>query len=182
MASGFPEVGPGQVGLYVGIIASSFALAQFATNFFWGLLSDRIGRRPVILMGTLLTAACFVAFGFCRTPWQAVVVQALMGLVNGNQGVISTMLGEITDRSNQSKAFTCLPVIYGLGGITGPLVGGLLVSEQSPRNRYPSLPPNRVSAAVLVVDLIIAMIFLDESLKEAKELPPLGTRIGSLFS
>ena len=182
MASGFPEVGPGQVGLYVGIIASSFALAQFATNFFWGLLSDRIGRKPVILMGTLLTAACFVAFGFCRTLWQAIVVQALMGLVNGNQGVVSTMLGEITDRSNQSNAFTYLPVIYGLGGITGPLVGGLLVSEQSPRNRYPYLPPNLVSAAVLVVDLIIAMIFLDESLEEAKELPPLGTRIGSLFS
>ena len=181
MASGFPEVGPGQVGLYVGIIASSFALAQFATNFFWGLLSDRIGRKPVILMGTLLTAACFVAFGFCRTLWQAIVVQALMGLVNGNQGVVSTMLGEITDRSNQSKAFTYLPVIYGLGGITGPLVGGLLVSEQSPRNRHPYLPPNLVSAAVLVVDLIIAMIFLDESLEEAKELPPLGTRISSLF-
>ena len=182
MASAFPEVGAGQVGLYVGIIASSFALAQFATNFFWGWLSDRIGRKPVILMGTLFTAACFVAFGFCRTLWQAIVVQALMGFVNGNQGVVSTMLGEITDRSNQSKAFTYLPVIYGLGGITGPLVGGLLVSEQSARNPNPYLPPNLVSAAVLVVDLIVAMIFLDESLEEAKELPPLSKRIGSLFS
>ena len=182
MASGFPEVGAREVGLYVGIIASSFALAQFATNFFWGWLSDRIGRKPVILMGTLFTAACFVPFGFCRTLWQAVLVQALMGLVNGNQGVVSTMLGEITDRSNQSKAFTYLPVIYGLGGITGPLVGGLLVSEQSARNSYPYLPPNLVSAAVLVVDLIVAMVFLEESLEECKELPPLGKRVGNLFS
>lgn len=182
MATGFPEVGPGQVGLYVGLIASSFALAQFATNFFWGWLSDRIGRKPVILMGTLFTAACFVAFGFCRTLWQAIVVQALMGFVNGNQGVVSTMLGEITDRSNQSKAFTYLPVIYGLGGITGPLVGGLLVSDQRARNPYQYLPPNLVSAAVLVVDLVIAMIFLEESLEEAKELPPLSKRVGGLFS
>ena len=187
MASTFPEVEPGQVGVYVGIIASSFALAQLATNFFWGWLSDRIGRKPVILTGTLLTSACFVAFGFCRTLKQAILVQALMGMVNGNQGVVSTCLGEITDRSNQSKAFTYLPVIYGLGGITGPVVGGLLVSKQNPgdsreSSRYPYLSPNLVSAAVLVLDLIVTMIFLDESLEEARDLPPLGKRVSTLFS
>ena len=187
MASNFPEVGPGQVGVYVGTIASAFALAQFTTNFFWGWLSDRIGRKPVVLIGTVLTAIGFIAFGFCRTLWQAVLVQAFMGLVNGNQGVISTCLGEITDRTNQSKAFTYLPVIYGLGGITGPMVGGLLVSTK--RNSdgalvssYPYLAPNLFSAAVLVVDLVISMIFLEESLEEARDLPPLGERVESLFS
>lgn len=187
MASTFPEVDGGQVGVYVGTIASSFALAQLATGFFWGWLSDRIGRKPVILTGTLLTAACFVAFGFCRTLWQAALVQALMGAANGNQGLISTCLGEITDRSNQSKAFTYLPVIYGLGGITGPIVGGLLVSKLDPKDakkryNYPYLAPNLFSAAVLLVDLIITMIFLEESLEEARDLPPLGKRVGSLFS
>ena len=185
MASDFPEVDPDQVGLYVGAIASAFALAQFATNFFWGWLSDRIGRKPVVLMGTVLTAVGFVAFGLCRTLWQAVLVQAFIGFVNGNQGVISTCLGEITDRSNQSKAFTYLPVIYGLGGITGPIVGGLLVSSQKASNgvkTYPYLAPNLFSAAVLAVDLIITMLFLEESLEEAKDLPPLGKRVGDLFS
>ncbi|KAL8947225.1 MAG: hypothetical protein Q9222_006473 [Ikaeria aurantiellina] len=185
MASTFPEVDPDQVGLYVGLIASSFALAQFATNFMWGWLSDRIGRKPVVLMGTLFTAACFVAFGFCRTLGQAIVVQVIMGLVNGNQGVVSTCLGEITDRSNQSRAFVYLPVIYGLGGITGPLVGGTLVkkgSQPSKQDPYPYIRPNLVSAVVLIVDLILTMIFLEESLEEAKDLPPLGQRVGSLFS
>lgn len=184
MASSFPEVNPAQVGLYVGTIASSFALAQFATNFFWGWLSDRIGRKPVVLVGTLLTAACFVAFGFCRTLWQAVIVQVLMGLMNGNQGVVSTCLGEITDRSNQSRAFIYLPVIYGLGGITGPLLGGTLVSQKSQlsdESPYPYIVPNLVSAAILMVDLFLTMIFLEESLEEAKSLPPLGKRVGSLF-
>ncbi|KAI4183102.1 MAG: hypothetical protein LQ348_004743 [Seirophora lacunosa] len=185
MASTFPEVDPVQVGLYVGLIASSFALAQFATNFLWGWLSDRIGRKPVVLFGTLSTAACFVAFGFCRTLWQAIMVQVIMGLVNGNQGVVSTCLGEITDRSNQSRAFVYLPVIYGLGAITGPLLGGTLVksgSHFSQEDPYPYLKPNLVSAAVLMVDLILTMIFLEESLEEAKNLPPLGQRVGSLFS
>ena len=67
MTSTFPEVDPSQIGLYVGTIASSFALAQFATNFFWGWLSDRIGRKPVVMLGTVLTAVCFGAFGFCKT-------------------------------------------------------------------------------------------------------------------
>lgn len=186
MASKFPEVEEGQVGLYVGLIASAFALAQFATNFGWGLLSDRIGRKPIVLLGTFLTAVCFVLFGMCRTLWQAVFVQVLMGSVNGNQGVISTCLGEITDRSNQSRAFTYLPVIYGLGGITGPLAGGLLVSKKIPftnkDNPYPYLPPNLFAAAVLAIDLVLTMIFLEESLDEARDMPPLGKRIGTLFT
>lgn len=186
MASTFPEVEEGQVGLYVGLIASAFALAQFATNFAWGLLSDRVGRKPIVMLGTFLTAVCFVAFGFCRTLWQAVAVQALMGLVNGNQGVISTCLGEITDRSNQSRAFTYLPVIYGLGGITGPIVGGLLVFKNWPftdkPNPYPYLGPNLLSAGVLTIDLILTSFFLEESLDEARNMPPLSKRVGTLFT
>lgn len=185
MASTFPEVEPSDVGVYVGSIASSYALAQFLTNFFWGWLSDRIGRKPVVLLGTLLTAACFVAFGFCKTFAQAIVVQVLMGLANGNQGIISTCLGEITDRSNQSRAFTYLPIVYGIGGITGPFIGGLLVSKDvnaSQKNLYPYLLPNLVSAGVLMVDLVLTMIFLEESLEEAKGLPPLGRRATSLFA
>jgi MFS family permease len=187
MAASFPEVNPSQVGVYVGTIASAFALAQLATNFFWGWVSDKIGRKPVILLGTILTAACFVAFGFVRTLPQAIIVQALMGLCNGNQGVVSTCLGEITDRSNQSKAFTYLPVLYGLGGITGPIVGGLLVSPRNPfdhskPNPYPYLPPNLLSAAILVVDFVLTAIFLEESLEQAQYLPPLGKRVRELFS
>lgn len=187
MTKNFPEVKEGQTGLYVGLIASSFALAQFTTNFFWGWLSDKIGRKPVIIVGTFLTMCCFVAFGFCRSLWQAILVQALMGLVNGNSGVVSTCLGEITDRSNQSRAFTYLPVVYGIGGITGPIVGGLLVFYKNPLrkdspNPFPYLLPNLFSAVVLAIDLVICMFFLEESLEEAKNMPHLGKRIGNLFT
>ncbi|EEH22135.1 hypothetical protein PABG_04346 [Paracoccidioides brasiliensis Pb03] len=183
MAASFPSVRHDQVGMYVGIIASAFALAQFATNFFWGWLSDRIGRKPVILSGAILTAACFLAFGFCKTLWQAILVQALMGLVNGNQGVVATCLGEITDRSNQSRAFTYLPVIYGIGGIIGPIVGGLLVSNATQVNDdYPYLIPNLVSAAVLTLEFVLTFIYLDESLENASTFPEIGKRVRDLFS
>jgi MFS family permease len=187
MASSFPEVKPGMVGVYVGMIGTAFAVAQLVTNYFWGWLSDRIGRKPVILLGTVLTAVCFVAFGFCTTLYQAVAVQALMGVVNGNQGLVSTCLGEITDKSNQSKAFTYLPVLYGVGGITGPLLGGLLVIRRNPFNKsepnpYPYLAPNLLSAALLLIDFAISLFFLEESLEDAETLPKFGRKIRDLFA
>ncbi|RMD42555.1 hypothetical protein DV735_g2629, partial [Chaetothyriales sp. CBS 134920] len=187
MVASFPNAQPDKIGVAVGTIASAFALAQLATNFFWGWLSDRIGRKPVILSGTILTAACFMGFGFVHTLPQAILVQALMGAVNGNAGVVSTCLGEITDRSNQSRAFTYLPVLYGLGGITGPMIGGLLVCRNSPfdadkPNPFPYLLPNLLSAAILTVDFVLVAIFLEESLEEAKYLPPLGARMKSVFA
>ncbi|KAL4945134.1 hypothetical protein BDV06DRAFT_185695 [Aspergillus oleicola] len=187
MASSFPEAKPDIVGIYVGMIGTAFAVAQLVTNYFWGWLSDRVGRKPVILLGTILTAVCFVAFGFCSTLYQAVAVQALMGVVNGNQGLVSTCLGEITDKSNQSKAFTYLPVLYGIGGITGPLLGGLLVIRQNPFNKsepnpFPYLAPNLLSAGILVVDFIISLFFLEESLEDADTLPKFGKKIRDLFA
>lgn len=139
------------------------------------------------MIGTVFTTACFVAFGFCRTLWQAILVQVLMGLVNGNQGVISTCLGEITDRSNQSKAFVYLPVIYGIGGITGPALGGLMVFHDLPfqpgkKNPYPYLLPNLFAAGILAIDLVLTAFFLEESLEQARVLPPLKKRVFSLFS
>ncbi|KAK6503584.1 hypothetical protein TWF481_008597 [Arthrobotrys musiformis] len=186
MVSQLPGVEPGNVGVSVGMIASAFALAQFVTNFFWGHLSDRIGRKPVILCGTILTAGAFVLWGFTSTLWQAILVQGIMGAVNGNQGVVSTVLGEITDRSNQSAAFAYLPVVYGIGAILGPILGGLLASssdsEYSLVRKYPYCLPNLASAVLLVLDFIICIFFLDESLAEARELPPLAERVRNLFS
>ncbi|KAF2273265.1 MFS general substrate transporter [Westerdykella ornata] len=187
MVQTFPEVRGGQVGMYTGVIASAFALAQFATNYFWGWLSDRIGRKPVILTGTALTTVAFLAFGFCKTLWQAILVQAFMGLVNGNAGIVSTCLGEITDRTNQSRAFTYLPVVYGIGAITGPLVGGVLVLYENPfkkgeKNPLPYVLPNLFSAAILVIDLVICIFLLEESHEEARNFPPLGKRVENLFA
>ncbi|KAG8415862.1 hypothetical protein J3459_014022 [Metarhizium acridum] len=64
-----------------------------------------------------------------------------------NAACVPTVLGEVTDRSNQSKAFTYLPVIYSLGSITGPALGGILVNKMG--SEYPYLGPNILGAAML---------------------------------
>ncbi|KAM0323691.1 hypothetical protein ACHAQA_008626 [Verticillium albo-atrum] len=163
MVESFPDIPETQTGLYVGILASSFALAQLSTNLLWGYLSDIVGRKPTMVLGTFMLMGCFVAFGFCKSYWQIIVVHVAMGMLNGNAAVVPTVLGEVTDRSNQSRAFTWLPVIYSLGGITGPAFGGLLVGKLTPT--YPYLAPNLISAALLLLSVIVVGIWFEETLE-----------------
>ncbi|KAK4183928.1 major facilitator superfamily domain-containing protein [Podospora australis] len=164
MVSSFPEIPDGQEGLYVGLLASAFAMAQLTTNLLWGWLSDRIGRKPVMLLGTSLLTGCFCFFGFCTTYAQLIMVHIAMGLLNGNAAVVPTCLGEVTDKTNQSRAFTWLPVIYSLGSITGPALGGLLVGTLK-HEKYPFLAPNLVVAAVLAASVVVLAIWFEETLE-----------------
>ncbi|KAK8075332.1 hypothetical protein PG997_009995 [Apiospora hydei] len=154
-----------KVGLYVGLLASAFALAQLTTNLFWGYLSDIIGRKPVMLLGTSFLCICFAMFGFCTEYWHVMVVHVAMGLLNGNAAVVPTCLGELTDRSNQSKAFTWLPVVYSLGSITGPALGGLLVGTVA-EDQYPFLAPNILGASLLALSVAVLAIWYEETLED----------------
>ncbi|KAK0671723.1 major facilitator superfamily domain-containing protein [Cercophora samala] len=167
MVASFPEIPSGQEGMYVGLLASAFAMAQLATNLLWGWLSDRIGRKPVMLIGTSLLAGCFCFFGICATYAHLIMVHVAMGLLNGNAAVVPTCLGEVTDRTNQSKAFTWLPVIYSLGSITGPALGGLLVETDAgiDGGKYPYLTPNLVVAAFLAISVVVLGIWFEETLE-----------------
>ncbi|KAK9775235.1 putative Major facilitator superfamily (MFS) profile domain-containing protein [Seiridium cardinale] len=168
MVASFPGIDSEKVGVYVGLLASAFALAQLTTNLIWGYLSDIIGRKPVMLLGTSLLCGCFVLFGFCTRYWHIVLVHVAMGLLNGNAAVVPTCLGELTDRSNQSKAFTWLPVVYSLGSITGPALGGLLVGTLA-GDQYPFLAPNILGSSLLAVSVIVLFIWFDETLEERGE-------------
>ncbi|KAI0125309.1 major facilitator superfamily transporter [Xylariales sp. AK1849] len=181
MVASFPGMDEERVGVYVGLLASAFALAQLTTNLIWGYLSDIIGRKPVMLVGTSLLCGCFILFGLCKQYWHIVLVHVAMGLLNGNAAVVPTCLGELTDRSNQSKAFTWLPVVYSLGSITGPALGGLLVGKLA-GDKYPFLAPNILSASLLAFSVIVLSIWFDETLEERGETFDWGEKFGWLCS
>jgi len=165
MVVSMPGIPADDKGVYVGILASAFALAQLSTNFLWGYASDIIGRKPVLLLGTFSLMVCFCIFGFCKEYWQVVVVHVAMGLFNGNAACVPTVLGEVTDRSNQSRAFIYLPIIYSLGGITGPALGGILVGTMG--KEFPYLGPNVLGAAMLAVSFVVVGIWFEETLDES---------------
>jgi MFS family permease len=72
-----------KIGYYAGFLASTFAIAQFFTSLLWGYLSDKIGRRPVLMIGLLGNSLTVSAFGLSKTYTMAIVSRAFCGALNG---------------------------------------------------------------------------------------------------
>jgi MFS family permease len=74
---------PGKIAVYTGLITASFAFAEFLTGMMWGRLSDKVGRKPVLIGGLIGTALSMTMFGFARSLPVALVARALGGALNG---------------------------------------------------------------------------------------------------
>ncbi|KAI9591301.1 major facilitator superfamily domain-containing protein [Syncephalis fuscata] len=170
---------PKETGYYVGLLASAFSIAQCISGIPWGWLSDRIGRRPVVLVGLLTTTTCTIAFGFSKSYHWALTTRVLAGLGNGNVAVLKSMVAEISDKTNQARAFSFIPLSFVMGSIFGPLIGGILAdpAHQYPDTigkipilrQYPYLLPCIVCASIAFVGFIMAFLFLEETLHLSKE-------------
>jgi MFS family permease len=91
----------------------------------WGQLSDFYGRKPIVLCGLLGTVAATLVFGFSTTYTQALIARIAAGLLNGNIGVLRTMVAEmVVEREHQARAFSVLPFVWNAGSILGPVIGG----------------------------------------------------------
>jgi MFS family permease len=84
-----------EIASQAGIMQASFNAAQLCTAMLWGSFSDRHGRKGVLLIGLLGTAISCVGFGFATTFWQAIIFRVIGGALNGNIGVMRTMVSEI---------------------------------------------------------------------------------------
>ncbi|KAJ1916715.1 hypothetical protein IWQ60_008013 [Tieghemiomyces parasiticus] len=165
---------PKVIGFYVGIVASAFSFAQLTTNMLWGAVSDRIGRRPVLLMGTMGTILCSLAFGCSRSLGWAVATRVIWGALNANASTAKTMMAEITDETNQAKGFSLLPLCWNLGTIVGPVIGGLLArpAENFPGlfghielfRAYPYMLPCLICSIFGVAAWLSAFFLLEETL------------------
>lgn len=80
---------------FAGILISAFSLAESLTGMFWGGLSDRVGRKPVLLFGCAGTMLSLLIVGFSTNFWVALAGRCIGGVLNGNIGVIQTMVGEL---------------------------------------------------------------------------------------
>ncbi|KAF8937692.1 hypothetical protein BGZ47_008910 [Haplosporangium gracile] len=117
-------------------MSSSFFFAQFCTSIFWGYMSDRYGRRPILLLGLCGSSIACIFFGLSKSLVWAIISRSMCGLLNGNVGVAKSMLGEIADASNQSQAFSLFGFAWGIGMIVGPFLGGYLAN---PAQTFPEI-------------------------------------------
>lgn len=109
-----------------GFLTAAFAAAQFLTAVWWGRAADTpwIGRKRVLLVGLTGTAIASIGVGFSKTFYQAFFFRALAGALNGNIGVMRTMLSEIIkEKRYQSRAFLLLPMCFNIGVVIGPILG-----------------------------------------------------------
>ncbi|KAH8114037.1 member of major facilitator multidrug-resistance DHA1 sub-family [Phellopilus nigrolimitatus] len=125
-----------KVGYYVGMMQSIFFATETLTVLHWSRASDRIGRKPVILIGLLCLSLSMYCFGLSHSFWGLVLSRSLNGAFNGNIGVIKSMMAEMTDGTNLAHAFAYQPIPWSTGATFGPLIGGAL---SCPAECFPGL-------------------------------------------
>lgn len=113
-----PSLPDSAISSQVGVLQGCFTAAQFVTAVMWGRVSDAEwgGRKRVLLVGLVGTGVSCVGFGFSRSFAAAVVWRTLGGLLNGNVGVMKTMISEIiVEKRFQTRAFLLMPMCFNVG-------------------------------------------------------------------
>ncbi|KAJ3337241.1 hypothetical protein HDU93_001381 [Gonapodya sp. JEL0774] len=162
-----------QLGTYVGILASAFSMAQFFSNLPWGWVSDKWGRRPVLLIGLIANSLCALAFGMSKSYKWALGVRMLQGAFNANTGVAKSVVAEITDKSNEAIAFSYFFLFWRMGAVLGPALGGFLTdpAKHFPSifaryeiwRRFPYLLPCVATSFISFVGFLLGVLYLEES-------------------
>ncbi|KAI2783612.1 MFS general substrate transporter [Daldinia loculata] len=159
---------------YAGLLVSAYAVAEALTAIGWGALSDKYGRKPVVLFGLGGVAISSLIFGLATEYWVALLARFIGGALNGNVAVMQTMVAEMVKMpEHEPKAYATQPFVWTLGGIIGSAMGGFLAQPaifypslfpaDGIFGRYPYLLPNLVSVIVIVLAIIQGILFLEET-------------------
>lgn len=97
--------GPENASFWAGVLVSAFAIAEASTAMIWGSLSDRYGRKPIILIGLMGTTISCLVLGLARNYWVALAARLVGGLLNGNVGVMQSMVAEIVKNPKHEREF-----------------------------------------------------------------------------
>ncbi|THH33951.1 hypothetical protein EUX98_g221 [Antrodiella citrinella] len=167
-----------RIGFYSGMVESIFAISQLLSIYQWAKFSDRVGRRPVVLIGILGIALSTLLTGLSKSFFAVLLARCLGGLFSGNIAVIHSVLGELTDATNQAIAFPIYGLCWPLGSIVGPLIGGTLsnAADKFPQwfdieifRLYPYLLPCLISAALAFVGALAGYFCLEETLPSKRK-------------
>ena len=141
----------------VGPLFSAFAVAQLLASPIWGRVSDRHGRRPVLLIGLLASALAYLVFGFANALWLLFVCRFVQGFGGGTTGVTQAYVADTVPPSQRAKALGWLSAATSLGVSVGAVLGSL--THQLWGDRGPGLS----AAALVLLNVAFAWKWLPES-------------------
>ncbi|CCL99154.1 uncharacterized protein FIBRA_01169 [Fibroporia radiculosa] len=162
-----------KIGFYSGLVESSFAVSQLFFIYHWARVSDAIGRRPVILAGIVGIGLATIMLGLAHSLGGVLLARGVAGIFSGNIAVIHSVLGELTDSTNQAIAFPIYGLFWPLGAIIGPLLGGTFSNpaERYPKyfdydflRSYPYFLPSFVAGCLSLGSACLVYFFLEETL------------------
>jgi DHA1 family tetracycline resistance protein-like MFS transporter len=148
----------------VGLLMATYSLAQLIAAPLWGSMSDRIGRRPVLLITLGGAAASYIWLGFVDSLFALFAARAVGGAMAGNISAAFAYMADITTKEDRAKGMGLIGAAFGLGFIAGPAIGGLLAGADPATANY-SLPAF-AAAGLSLVSLLLAILILKESLSE----------------
>jgi DHA1 family tetracycline resistance protein-like MFS transporter len=160
----------GAHGFVIGVIIAAFSAMQFIFAPVWGRLSDRIGRRPVLLISTFGAAVSYVLFALSSglenhvaALWLMVASRAFAGMCGGNIVVAQAYIADITPPEQRSKGMGLIGMAFGLGFIFGPIIGGVSLKYLR------GAGPGWIAAGLCAANFLLALFILTESRKPTSE-------------
>jgi len=147
-------------GLIVGLLVATDSLLSFFLAPQWGRLSDRIGRRPVILVGLGASAVSYAMFGLAPSLAVLFLSRVVSGGLGATVNVSQAFLADVTPGARRSQAMGFVGAAFGVGFTIGPIIGGLAA-------RSSAAAPGFVAAAICGVNFLLALAFLPESRERA---------------
>jgi len=144
-----------------GLLIASYAFMQLIGAPILGRLSDRFGRRPILLVSVFGTFLGFLLLGFATTLWMLFAARIIDGITGGNLSVAQAYISDVTDAKNRAKGLGLIGAAFGVGFIIGPVTGGLL-------SQYGYNVPAFVAAGLSLINFILIFAWLPESLTKEK--------------
>ena len=147
----------------VGLLVAIYAAAQMFSAPLLGRLSDRFGRRPLLLISIIGSAIGFILLGFANSLLILFIARLLDGLTGGNISVAQAYITDVTDEKNRSRGLGLIGAAFGLGFIIGPALGGIL-------SQFGYAVPAFVAAGISILNFSLALFWLPESLTDERKL------------
>ena len=153
----------GASGIAVGGVVGIYSIMQFFFAPVWGRLSDRVGRRPVLLISLTASTAGYLLFAFSRSLTVLFVSRIIAGAGGANIGTAQAYIADSTSPENRAKGMGLIGAAFGLGFILGPPMSAFLAEIGTHRGLHGNLLPGLVAAGLSFTAFLIALSVLAES-------------------